>query len=216
MTRAKGLVSGLLHLAGAGGSVAGLVLLILRAVSQGTLWHVISFAIFGTSLVVLYTASTLHHLTPHASRHTPALRRLDHMMIFVLIAGSYMPFCLVPLRGAWGWSVLGGIWGFGILGILLKIFWMGMPRRLSTFIYLLMGWCLVIPIYPLVKTLQTGCLIWIGIGGMCYSVGAVIYNRKRPDPWPPHFGYHEIWHLFVLAGSAAHFWAVYHYISLLP
>jgi len=127
----------------------------------------------------------------------------------MLIAGTYTPFCLVPLRGPWGWSLLIIAWSIALAGVFLKLFCFNVPRWISTGIYLIMGWIFVAAVYPLVMALNLPSLIWLGLGGLFYSGGAVIYGLKRPDPWPDTFGFHGIWHLFVLSGSFCHFWAVF-------
>jgi len=209
--KVKDPVSGLTHLVGASLSVAALVVLINIAACEGTPWHVVSFAIFGASLILLYTASTLYHLLPLGGRATRALKRVDHMMIYVLIAGTYTPITLVALRGAWGWSLLGSIWGIAILGVIMKIVWLNAPRWFSILFYIVMGWLIVIAIPPLLKTVPMGAINWLLAGGMLYTIGAVIYGSKKPN-LIKGFGFHEIFHLFVLAGSFGHFWLMYHYI----
>ncbi|MBE3584392.1 MAG: hemolysin III family protein [Limnochordaceae bacterium] len=210
MIKLRDPVSGLTHLAGVFLSVIGLVLLVQEALARGTVWHLVAFTIFGVSLILLYSASSLYHLLPLSERGTKVLRYLDHSMIYVLITGTYVPFCLISLRGPWGWGVLGGIVGIAILGIVAKILWLQAPRWLYTGAYLLMSWLVLIPIVPLVRSVPAGGLQWLFIGGFFYTVGAVFYATK----WPPGrvFGFHEIWHLFVLAGSMSHFWAIYHYL----
>ncbi len=208
LSRWKDPASALTHLVGALLSAGGLALLIYRSVVHGTAWHVVSFTVFGVSLILLYTASTIYHALRLSPRATLALRKADHMMIFVLIAGSYTPFCLLPLRGVWGWSLFGSIWGCALLGMIAKLFWMNAPRWLSTGFYLFMGWLVVVAIYPLARAVTAGSLIWLVTGGVFYTAGAVLYATKWPNPWPGRFGFHEIWHLFVMAGSSAHFAAV--------
>lgn len=205
-------VSGLSHLAGVVLAIAGLAMMMVAAASQGTVWHVVSFSIYGTSLVLLYLASSLYHLLPLSERGVRTLRRLDHIAIFLLIAGTYTPFCLVPLRGPWGWSVFGVIWGLAVAGIIMKLFWLHAPRWLTAAVYLGMGWMVLVALPPLVRALPNGGLAWLAAGGLCYSGGAAIYATRRPDPWPGRFGFHEIWHLWVLAGSICHFWAIYYYL----
>lgn len=207
--RLKDPVSALTHLAGALLSVVALAVLVQRGVSRGTPWHIVSYAVFGASLILLYTASTVYHAVHASPRVTLALRKLDHMMIFLLIAGTYTPFCLVALRGPWGWSLLGVIWGCAVIGMAVKLFWMGAPRWLSTSFYVLMGWAVVVAAYPLARAVGTGSLSWLAAGGLLYTAGAVCYASKWPNPWPGRFGFHETWHLFVMAGSAAHFAAVF-------
>lgn len=208
-------VSGLTHLAGAVLSVAALAWLLFVAIKGGNGWQLASYAVFGSSLILLYTSSALYHLIKAGSRIIQNLRRLDHMMIFVLIAGTYTPFCLGPLRGAWGFWLLAVIWAVALAGILLSILWITAPRLLTTGIYILMGWAIVVAARPLVASLPQGALIWLAAGGLMYSVGAVIYAAKRPNPWPGIFGFHEIWHLFVLAGSVSHFISVAWYLPAL-
>lgn len=208
-------ISGLTHLLGAILSVGALVWLLWVAVGQGNVWQIVSFAVFGVSLILLYTSSAIYHVVQASTRVIQNLRRLDHTMIFVLIAGTYTPFCLGPLRGPWGFWLLGVIWGIGVLGILFSIFWIDAPRWLTTGLYLAMGWAIVVAAVPLVRSLPGGALIWLAIGGLMYSLGAVIYATKRPNPLPGVFGFHEIWHLFVLAGSFSHFVSVVRYLPAL-
>lgn len=206
-------VSGLTHLAGALLSVAGLILLVVTGVLKGTVWHVVSFAIFGVSLILLYTASALYHLLPLSPAGIKTLKRVDHMMIFVLIAGTYTPFCLLPLRGPWGWTLLGLIWSIALGGIAMKIFWLNAPRWLSTVLYVLMGWIVLIAIYPLSQVVPAGGIFWLVTGGVIYTLGAVVYATQWPDFVPGKFGFHELWHLFVMGGSFSHFWAVLRYVG---
>ena len=208
-------VSGLTHLLGALLSVVGLVCLLWVAIERGSVWHVVSFAVFGVSLILLYSGSAVYHLVRASDRVIQILRRVDHMMIFVLIAGTYTPFCLVPLRGPWGFALLSGIWLVGILGMVFSILWIDAPRWLTTGIYLAMGWAIVIAAFPLARHLSVGALAWMGAAGLFYTLGAVIYATKRPNLVPGVFGFHEIWHLFVMAGSFSCFWTVFRYIPSL-
>lgn len=205
-------MNGLTHCIAATLAVVGTVALILRAVDPVMPWHLVGFSIFGVGLVLLYTASTLYHWLPLDERGVRALRRVDHAMIFVCIAATYTPICLIPLRGPWGWSMLGVIWSVALGGILLKIFWLSAPRWLSTAIYLGMGWIALVGIYPLAMNLPTAGLAWLVAGGLAYTLGAVIYALKRPDPFPGFLGFHEIFHLFVIGGSTCHFILMYRYI----
>jgi hemolysin III len=202
-------VNALSHMAGSLASIAGLTLMVVFAAIKADAWHVVSFAVFGATLVFMYTASFLYHGLRLSEKTLNILRRIDHIMIFVVIAGSYTPICLVPLRGPWGWSLLATIWGVALVGILLKLFWMHLPRWISTLIYLGMGWLCVVAVYPLVQTLDAVPLLWLALGGFFYSIGALVYSLKKPDPFPGIFGFHEIWHIFVLLGSACHFWLVF-------
>ena len=205
-------VNALSHMAGSIASMVGLTLMVVTAAIQADAWHIVSFAVFGTTLILMYTASFLYHGLPLSPRWKLRFRRIDHMMIFMVIAGSYTPICLLPLRGPWGWSLFGVVWAMALGGILLKIFCMNAPRWISTTIYLVMGWTCIAAVYPLVKALDGPGLFWLGLGGFFYSLGAVIYALKRPNPFPRIFGFHEIWHIFVLLGSASHFWLNYRHL----
>ncbi|HSL93978.1 MAG TPA: hemolysin III family protein [Bacillota bacterium] len=213
MRKKPDIFSGISHLVGAVMSVVAMVALVYIAVRHGSIWHVVSFAIFGASLILLYTASALYHLIPANEQLITVLRKLDHSMIFVLIAGSYTPYCLVALRGPWGYGMLVAIWSIALLGIVFKLFWLQAPRWLYTGFYLFMGWLVIVAIGPLVQNVPRGALVWLGLGGLSYTVGAILYGTKWPKLLPGVFGFHEIWHLFVIAGSAAHFWAVFRYVS---
>jgi hemolysin III len=203
-------VNGLTHLVGALLAFVGLIVLLASA---GRVNQIVAFGIFGLSLIALYAASALYHLLPLSPRGTARLRRLDHMMIFVLIAGTYTPFCLLALEGGWRVGLLGLIWGLALCGVLLKLFWMGAPRWLSVALYLGMGWIALVAAPALVRVMPAGGMAWVLAGALVYSAGALIYGLKRPNPVPGVFGFHELWHLFVMAGSACHFWAVLGYIA---
>lgn len=207
--KTKDPVSGLTHLFGVFASIVALILLELHSL---TVWHAVSFAIYGASLVLLYSASSTYHLLSLGEKGDSILQKIDHMMIFVLIAGTYTPICLISLRGVWGWTLLGIVWGVAVAGITMKALWMSAPRWLSTLVYVLMGWIVVIAIYPLSKAVPVAAIIWLVSGGILYTVGAVIYGTRWPKLTNPWFGSHEIFHLFVLAGSFAHFIVMYLYI----
>ena len=194
------------HGVGALLSVAGLVLLIVRASATGDPWRMVNFSIFGASMVLLYTASTLYHSFSRTSARM-RLKILYHAMIYVLIAGSYTPFLLVTLRGRWGWSLFGVLWTMALLGIAFKIFFIGRFPRASTLLYLGMGWTGAIAAKPMFAALPTACLCWILAGGLAYTIGTIFYTRES-------LKYnHAIWHLFVLAGTCCHFQAVYGYLA---
>lgn len=197
-------VSCLTHLAGAVLSLPCTALLVIEAERHATARHVVSFAVFGAALFLLYTASSLYHMLRLSEKAIRILRRIDHMMIFVLIAGTYTPVCLLPLSGPWGWTLLALVWGFALFGIVLKALWMNAPRWLSTGIYVIMGWLVLIAFFPLARAVSGPALALLAAGGLSYTLGAVIYAVK----WPPihcrWFGFHELFHLFVLGGSALH------------
>jgi hemolysin III len=206
-------VSGLTHAAGGVLAVVGLGVLLATAASTGRLDQLLAFGIFGLSLVALYAASALYHLLPLSPAGVARLRRLDHMTIFILIAGTYTPFCLLALDGGWRWGLLALIWSLALCGVMLKVRWMDAPRWLSVALYLGMGWIAVIAASELLRAVPPGGIAWVLSGGLVYSAGALAYGLKRPNPVPGVFGFHEVWHIFVLAGSACHFWAVLRYIA---
>lgn len=210
--RLKDPVSGLSHLLGVFLSILGLVLLVTFGARQGTAWHVVSFSIFGASLILLYLASTLYHLLPLSPEGTRVLRTIDHMMIYVLISGTYTPVCLIALRGAWGWTLFSVIWALAILGMVLKLFWLEAPRWLYTLFYVGMGWLAVIAFVPLLRAIPLQGVLWLLLGGVLYSAGALLYGLKWPRGIPGWFGFHEIFHLFIMAGSFSHFWMMWRYI----
>ncbi len=199
------LANRLTHGLGAALSVVGLVLMVFYSGRQGDPWRVVSTAIFGAALVLLYTSSTLYH-SFRSERVRQRLQKLDHAAIFLLIAGTYTPFLLVTLRGPWGWSLFGVVWGLAIAGIALKFWFAGRFRLVSTLIYIVMGWLVLVVIKPLMAALPAGGLRLLVVGGICYTGGAVFYLWKR---LPYH---HAVWHLFVLGGSACHWTAVFVYV----
>lgn len=206
-------VNSLTHLAGIILSIIGLVVLLV--LSEGEPWRTTAFAIYGASLILLYTASTLLHSLKVKPSVERGLRIFDHAAIFILIAGTYTPVTLITLQdehAAWGWTILGVAWGFALLGVIFKIFWIHAPRWLSTAMYLAMGWMAIIAIVPIVQAMSFGGVFWLALGGLFYSIGAIIYALKKPDFFPKVFGYHELWHLFVLAGSACHFIMMLKYV----
>ena len=206
-------VSGLSHLAGALLALVALGVLLAGAAGEGRVDQLVAFGIFGCSLVALYGASALYHLLPVSPAAVAKLRRWDHVMIFVLIAGTYTPICVLALEGGWGVGLLGLVWTLAFCGVVLKLLWMGAPRWLSVGIYLAMGWIAVVAASAILRAVPPGGIAWILAGGLVYSAGALIYGLKRPNPVPGVFGFHELWHLFVMAGSACHFWAMLRYIA---
>jgi hemolysin III len=212
ITKLREPANGLTHLAGVCLSVVALGVLLWLGIRAGDPRAVIGFTIFGLSQIALFTASTLYHslrLSPGKIAH---LRRIDHMMVFVLIAGTYTPICLVALHGGWRWGLLGTIWGLAAAGLIIKTRWMHAPRWFSTVLYLLMGWVAIVAAPVLFQVLPGGAIGWLLAGGIVYSIGAVIYALKRPNliRW---FDHHALWHLFVLAGSACFFWVIVAYVA---
>lgn len=201
------------HLIGALLSIAALLAMTMKAGTEGlpTL-QIVSVILFGASLISLYTASTVYHSAKGRPETIAFLRKLDHSMIFLLIAGSYAPFCLIALGGTIGWVVFGLVAFFGMSGILFKMVWFHSPRWLSTAIYIIMGWIIVIAIVPLSESLSaTGLGLLIG-GGIMYTVGGIIYGVKPNFLSFKYAGFHEIFHIFILLGSLCHFLAVYFYV----
>lgn len=195
------IVNAVTHGVGACLSVAALVVLVVTGALHGTAWHVVSYAIFGACMVILYTSSTIYHGLTNLKAKV-LFQKFDHISIFLVIAGSYTPFCLVTLRGWIGWTLFGVIWGCAVAGIVFKSFYIGKWELLSTLLYILMGWMCLIAIKPLYDLLpQQAFRLLIG-GGIAYTIGAVFFTLDRI----PYF--HGIWHLFTIAGSTSHFFAV--------
>jgi len=188
-------------------SLTGFVILLILAVTHGSAWHIVSCAVYGATLVCLYSASTLYHGIP-SPRLKRALKIFDHSAIYLLIAGTYTPFLLVNLRGGWGWSLFGVVWGLALAGILLKFWFVDHFQILSTTVYLLMGWLAVIAVRPLLVRVPTAGLLWLLAGGLFYTLGVVFYAWKR-IPYN-----HVIWHVFVMAGSTCHYFAVLYSVIL--
>lgn len=193
------------HAIGIGLSIIALVLLVIFSSIYGTVWHIVSFSIYGISLVILYTASTIYH-----SIQNPKWRYrfniVDHSAIYILIAGTYTPFALVTLNGTVGWILFGVTWGIAAIGIIFKIFFTGKFDIVSTVAYVAMGWIVIFAINPLIESLPSTGLFWLLLGGIFYTVGAVIYALKK-------IKYnHAIFHIFVLLGSFSHFFAIFFYV----
>ncbi|MBN1473118.1 MAG: hemolysin III family protein [Syntrophaceae bacterium] len=199
------ILNSITHGTGALMSLAGLVLLIVFASLYGEARHIISCTIFGVSLVLLYTASTLYH-SFRKPRVKFVFRIVDHSCIYILIAGTYTPFMLVAVRGVLGWTIFGIVWGMTVLGILFKLFFIHRFKILSTLAYIAMGWIAIFAIKPIFQSLSEGAIFWLIAGGLAYTVGIIFYAWKKLP-----FN-HAIWHLFVLAGSICHFVSVLFYV----
>ena len=173
----------------------------------------VALSIYGATLILLYAASTLYHSLPLSERQLRRLRTLDHIAIYFLIAGTYTPIALVTLNSRLGWILLASVWLIALAGVPFKLFYLDAPVWLSTGTYLLMGYLAMVAVVPLARAVHLGGLSWLVAGGIAYTIGAVIYSRRRPDPFPGVFGHHEIWHVLVLIGSACHFaFMVYHVV----
>ena len=173
----------------------------------------VALSIYGATLILLYAASTLYHSLPLSERQLRRLRTLDHIAIYFLIAGTYTPIALITLNSRLGWILLASVWLIALAGVPFKLFYLDAPVWLSTGTYLLMGYLAMVAVVPLARAVHLGGLSWLVAGGIAYTIGAVIYSRRRPDPFPGVFGHHEIWHVLVLIGSACHFaFMVYHVV----
>jgi hemolysin III len=203
------LLRGYFHALAAGAAIAGLVLLVLLAESPRAY---VGGAVFAASLILLYLTSATYHTITWGRRMRAVLKRLDHSMIFVLIGGTYTPFCLLVLSDAWGISMLAVIWGVAAAGILLKVIWPGAPRWLGVILYASAGWMAVVATVPLADWFAFGPLALLVTGGVLYTIGGVIYALRRPDPFPSVFGYHEVFHLLVIGGSVLHYILVAAYL----
>ena len=203
-TIAEEIANSITHGIGAAFSVAGLVILVVTAALRGTVWHIVSCAVFGVSLVLLYLSSTLYHALT-ARRAKRVFRILDHASIYLLIAGSYTPFELVTLRGAWGWSLFGVVWSLAVAGIIFQSVALGRWPGFSTGVYILMGWVAVDAFRPLLHALPWPGFLWLLAGGVAYTAGVIFFAASSKFA-------HTVWHFFVLAGSVCHFCAVYFYV----
>jgi len=188
------------HGVGAVLSIAGMAVLLALAATRGDAWHVVSCAIYGASLVLLYTFSTLYHALP-GERVKRVFRVFDHSSIYLLIAGTYTPFTLVTLRGAWGWALFGIVWGLAIAGIVFKCFWVDRFAVLSTLLYVLMGWIVIVAVKPLLSVMSWNAFLWLLAGGIAYTAGVLFFASRKAYA-------HAVWHVFVLAGSVCHYFAV--------
>ena len=204
------------HLTGAILAVLGTVLLVVEAAAAGKIWHIISFGIYGLSLILLFIASSLHHGIDASRRTDDVLRPFDYLAIYPLIAGPYTPSCLVALRGTLGWSVFGVVWGVAIVGIAMKAAIRTLPKWVSNTFYLTLGLMSVVMVVPLFSALNIAAVVLLLLGGVFYIAGNIIFTIEKPNPVPGRFGFHEIWHIFVLAGAFLHYLIMYLYILPMP
>ena len=186
-------------------AIAALVLLVIFSSIYGNAWYVVSFSIYGSSLVILYTMSTIYHALPRG-KAKDIFEIFDHSSIFLLIAGTYTPFELITLRSSVGWTLFGITWGMAIMGILFKVFFVKKFVVLSTLIYIIMGWMIVFAIKPLFEKLPIDGIVFLVIGGIFYTLGTIFYIRRKMKY------HHAVWHLFVIGGSAMHFFAILFYV----
>ncbi len=202
---AEEVASSVTHGLGVALSITALIILTTFAARSGDAWRVVSFSIYGSTLIMMYLSSVLYHMfqRPGVKR---IFRYFDHSAIYLLIAGTYTPFTLVNLRGTWGWTLFGLIWGLAAFGVLMTVLRVGRSRILASLIYIGMGWLVVVAIKPLLEAVPPGGIAWLVAGGLFYTLGVVFYIWKRL-PF-----YHAIWHLFVLGGSVCHFIAIFKYV----
>lgn len=204
-------VNGLTHFFAAIVAAVGLIILIV--LGWNNLIKAISLSVYGISLILLFAASATYHMVKGGPRIVANLRKLDHAAIYLLIAGTYTPICAIMFTGFWRWGLLAIVWSLAIIGIIVKMFIMNAPRWLSAGLYLLMGWLCISAIGEMLRVLPAGALIWLLIGGIAYTLGAVIYITKALDFIPDKFGFHEVWHIFVILGALAHFISIAVYIA---
>lgn len=199
-------VNGLTHLGGAIAALFGQIALLV--VASSSVAKVASVIVYGVSLIALFSASATYHLVNAGPKVTKILRKLDHSAIYLLIAGTYTPICINAFTGFYRWGLLAIVWSIALVGILVNIFYINKPRWLSATVYVLMGWLCVSAAGQMLTALSPMALTWLIVGGVIYTLGAVVYATKLFDFVPGKFGFHEVWHIFVLAGAAAHFVAV--------
>jgi hemolysin III len=204
-------VNGLTHLGAAAVSAVGLVALLITG--RSTVGKEVSLLIYGSTLVLLFAASSTYHLVKGSPRVMGILRKVDHAAIYLLIAGSYTPFCYNMFSGFWQWGLLAIVWSLALAGVIVKIFIIKSPRWLNTAIYLVLGWLVIFAVREMLATVPVGALLWLSAGGVLYTLGAIVYATKTLNFVPGKFGFHEVWHIFVILGALAHFAAVILYVA---
>lgn len=207
------IVSGGTHFIAAVLSIVGIYFLTVTAEQYGSWTHLFSFGIFGVTMLLLYLASTVYHLFAISKEVALQLKRLDHMMIYIFIAGSCTPISLLAVGGTLGKSILGAVWTLAFLGCIQKVLWIHGPRWISTALYLLMGWAFAFVTVPLIQRLSLEGFIWLSCGGISYTIGALIYAFRKPNLIPNWFGFHELFHVFVMAGTFCHFWTILNFLK---
>ena len=210
--------SAITHFIGCIMAIIAAVPLLIKAAREPGYIHVVAMAVFMLSMILLYAASTLYHTVDSTEKVNRRLKKLDHMMIFVLIAGSYTPVCMIVLKGRTGILLCASVWAVAILGILIKAFWITCPKWFSSVIYIGMGWLCVFAFVPIIHSLAPAGFAWLLAGGIIYTIGGVIYALKLPIFNANHknFGSHEIFHLFVMGGSICHFIVMYFFVAAMP
>ena len=207
-------VNGLMHLAAAVLAFLGMAGLLI--LGHDSLVKVIALLIYGCSLVLMFSSSAAYHLVKAGPRIMQVLRKLDHSAIYVLIAGTYTPICLHFFSGFWAWGMLAIIWSLALIGVLVKLFIIKAPRGFTAGVYLVMGWLSLVAIREILHAMPVGAFFWLLMGGLFFTLGAVVYISKRPDFFPGVFGFHEVWHIFVILGCLSHFILMAAYVAPYP
>ncbi len=203
--RTNDITSGALHLVSVGLASAVFVILLVLGAKRGNAWHIVGYSVYGTGLILLYFASASYHLVPHSKEPLKTvLRKLDHAMIYVLIAATYTPITFLALSGGWRWSIFGVIWGLAVLGIFIKLLAWKIPPVISVSLYIAMGWLIAIAFSPLMDRINTATLWLLISGGVSYTFGVIFFELERVLPQRKYFWAHEIFHVFVLGGSTLH------------
>jgi hemolysin III len=206
-------VSGLIHLGAAVAALIGLIALLVMG--RGNATKELSLFIYGLSLILLFAASAAYHMVNSGPEVIKRLRRIDHSAIYLLIAGTYTPICLSFFTGFWRWVPLAIVWIMAVVGVTVKLFIIA-PRWVSAVIYLMMGWLSVLAAKAILSAMPISAIVWLVAGGVLFTVGAVVYLTKKPNPWPGVFGFHEVWHVFVIFGCLAHFILIAAYVAAPP
>ncbi|HOJ65223.1 MAG TPA: hemolysin III family protein [Spirochaetota bacterium] len=200
------------HIIGLILSLFGVVVLIVESSIKAKVWHIVSFSIYGTTLILLFLASSLHHGIFARKKIENIFRQFDYIAIFPLIAGTFTPFCLILLRNPFGWSIFGVVWAIAIIGIIIKGVFPAIPKWLTHTLYIGMGWLGIFIAIPLLKIIGFIGVGLITLGGILYTIGALIYYFEKPNPIPGKFGFHEIWHIFVILGCACFYFDFYFFV----
>ena len=204
-------VNGLTHFFAAIVAVIGLIALII--IGWKSVAKEISLSIYGISLILLFAASATYHMVKAKPKIIERLRKLDHSAIYVLIAGTYTPFCVLMFQGFWKWGLLALIWSLAVIGVASEVILIKAPRWLRVSVYIMMGWIVIAAIGEMLKVMPVGALVWLLAGGVIYTLGAIIYATKKLDLFPGKFGFHELWHIFVILAALAHFIAIAVYVA---
>lgn len=204
-------VNGLTHLFAAVAAALGLVALLI--LGWGDPARVASLFVYGASLVLMFSASAAYHLVNRGPLVTARLRKFDHAAIYILIAGTYTPICLHFFTGFWNLGMVIVIWVMAVTGVVVKLFVINAPRWTTATVYLVMGWLAVLGAGEIWRQMPPGAIAWLVLGGALFTVGAIVYVAKRPDPWPVRFGFHEIWHIFIILAALAHYVLIIRYVA---